>query len=441
MWEHQQIGHDLAIEHKRYGLLTDMGTGKSCIVINVLNTILKLKNHCRALIVCPKSVISVWPLQFEIHSEEDFRLVPLTQSSVTLKNKYLSNNFDPLLKTLVAIINYESVWRDGIARTIKQIPWDCIILDESHRISAPGSKVSWFMKDLKAEYKLLLTGTPMATPLSIYGQYRFLDKSIFGSSFNAFKMRYAVEVNCGTFNKIVGYKNQDELNQKIYSIAYRVMLKDVMELPEETHIDRVCELSPKIRKLYDQFQDDLVAEYNNGLITAQNGLIKILRLAQIVGGYLELEKGGQAIDSPKTEVLMDIIEDLPIDEPVVVFFRFTHELIQASKLIRASGRTVGLMSGQTNDLKEWQDGNLNTLCIQLQKGGVGIDLTRSHYCIYYSKGYNPLDYQQSLARTLRPGQVNKVVYYHIIVKNTIDEIISKTLLSKERDVMYILSQL
>lgn len=441
LWPHQQHAHDMVLEKKHAAIFHSMGTGKTCTTINILNSIYKLKKRCFALIVCPKSVIPVWPKEFEKHSENEFRITPLIQSSVTLKNKTLASMYDPFLDTLVVIINYDSVWRDGIAKSIKNIPWNCIILDESHRISAPGSKVSWFMKDLKAEYKICLTGTPMATPLSIYGQYRFLDKTIFGSSFNSFKNQYAVEVNCGTFNKIIGYKNQDDLNQRIYSIAHRVMLRDVLELPEETHIDRICELSPKVRKIYDKFQDELVAEYNNGLITAQNGLIKILRLAQIVGGYIEMEDGGKFIETPKTEVLMDIVEDLPEEEPIVIFFRFTNELLKAAELIRSSGRTVGLMSGQTNDLQEWQDGKFNTLCIQLQKGGVGIDLTRSHYCIYYSKGYNPLDYQQSLARTLRPGQADHVIYYHILVKNTIDEIISKALLNKEKDVMYVLSQL
>ena len=132
---------------------------------------------------------------------------------------------------------------------------------------------------------------------------------------------------------------------------------------------------------------------------------------------------------------------LTINEPIVIFFRFTNELLNIKELIEKSGRTVGIMSGNTNDLKIWQNGKIDVLCIQLQKGGVGIDLTRSHYTIYYSKGYNPLDYKQSLARTLRPGQLHNVIYYHIIVQKTIDEIIEKALESKDRNVNYVLSML
>lgn len=441
LWPHQQHAHDMVLEKKHAAIFHSMGTGKTCTTIHILNSILNLKSHCRALIVCPKSVVPVWPEEFEKHSEKQFKIATLNQSSVALKNKTLSNCYSYLHETFVSIINFESLWRDPVAKTVKCIPWDCIVLDESHRISAPGSKISWFCKDLRAEYKIILTGTPMATPLSIYSQYRFLDKTIFGSSFNSFKNQYAVEVNCGNFNKVVGYKNQDDLNLRIYSIAHRVMLKDVISLPEESHITRHCFLSPKVQKIYDKFRDELVAEYKNDLITAANGLVKILRLAQIIGGYIQLEEGGQYIDSPKTEVLMDIVEDLPMDEPIVVFFRFTNELLKAKELIEKTGRTVGMMSGQTNNLKEWQEGKYLVLCIQLQKGGVGINLTRAHYCIYYSKGYNPLDYQQSLARTLRPGQLKNVFYYHIIVKNTIDEIIEQALKNKERDVMYVLSQI
>lgn len=440
LWEHQIEGIDKVLAYKTWGLLFDMGVGKSCIAVNVINQIQKISGKCKALIVCPKSVIPVWPVEFAKHSELSFKVLELKKGSVKDKSKELDsvNKFN---KSYICVINYESSWRDPIGKIIKSIPWDIIILDESHRISAPGSKVSWFFKDTRAEYKVIMTGTPMSTPLSIYGQFRFLNKSIFGSSFNAFKHRYAVEINCGSFQKVVGYQNQEEMNEKIYSIANRVMLKDVISLPEESHIERYCELEGKTMKLYKQLEKDLVAEYKSGVITASNGLVKILRLAQICGGYVQTAEAGSFIDTPKTEVLMDICEDLPMDEPIVIFFRFTKELQNAKQLIEKSGRTVGMMSENTNDLADWQAGKYNTLCINISKGGVGIDLTRSHYCIYYSKGYNMLEYQQSLARTLRPGQTDHVIYYHIIVKDTIDEIIERALKSKEKDVFYVLNQL
>jgi SNF2 family DNA or RNA helicase len=320
---------------------------------------------------------------------------------------------------------------------IKTTKWDAIVLDESHRISAPGSKVSWFCKDLKSEYKILLTGTPLSNPLSIYGQYRFLNPLIFGKSFNVFKTRYAIEINCGTFKKVVGYQNEDELNQRIYSCAMRVKKSEVINLPPVTHIDLLCELPKSTLQLYKEFEEDMYAQWNAKKITASNALVKMLRLQQIAGGYMKYDDGfGEHIETGKIDVLKDLLEDLPEDEPIVIFCRFTNE-IQRIKEIK--NRTWAELSGKQDQLGEWQNAIFNSIVIQIQSGGVGIDLTRACYCIYYSTGYNLIEYEQSLARVDRPGQTKPVTIYHIIAENTIDQKICKALMNKKQTVEDILT--
>ncbi len=58
--------------------------------------------------------------------------------------------------------------------------------------------------------------------------------------------------------------------------------------------------------------------------------------------------------------------------------------------------------------------------VQIQSGGVGIDLTRAAYAVYYSIGFGLGDYEQSLARLHRPGQSRKTHYYHLIAEDTVD---------------------
>jgi SNF2 family DNA or RNA helicase len=74
--------------------------------------------------------------------------------------------------------------------------------------------------------------------------------------------------------------------------------------------------------------------------------------------------------------------------------------------------------------------DVDVLGVQIQSGGVGVDLTRTRYCIYYGVGYSLGDYQQSLARVHRPGQTRPVVYNHLVATGTVDEGVYAALDSK-----------
>jgi SNF2 family DNA or RNA helicase len=52
--------------------------------------------------------------------------------------------------------------------------------------------------------------------------------------------------------------------------------------------------------------------------------------------------------------------------------------------------------------------------VQIQAGGLGIDLTRSCYCFFYSLGSSLGDYEQAKSRLHRQGQTRNVTYYHIL---------------------------
>ena len=74
-------------------------------------------------------------------------------------------------------------------------------------------------------------------------------------------------------------------------------------------------------------------------------------------------------------------------------------------------------------------------------GGVGIDLTRTRYCVYLSGTFNYGNYEQSLARVHRPGQDRPVTYYHLIAENTIDVKVYKALSAKEKVIDSVLNEL
>lgn len=441
-WTHQARAYWFAHSLKSAMLSMDMGTGKSKVAVNIA-----VNGQCATvLVICPLSVVDVWPSEFRKHAPQGFNAVfgLLNEGkSVAAKTKQLHRALS-LGKTgrkpVVAIVNYESAWREPLAGTLLTTPWDLVILDESHRIKSPGGKASMYCARLgsKARRKLCLTGTPMPhSPLDIYGQYRFLDPGIFGTSFARFKARYAVFG--GFHNKQVkGYQNQAELQKRFYSVAFRVEKADVLDLPEFNHNVRFCELRPATRKVYNEMEQEFYTMIKDREITASNALVKLLRLQQVTSGHIEEVPD---LGFEKTELLEDVIEDMPLTEPLVVFCRFDRDLDRVRAVARKIGREYFELSGRERSLGAWQASKAgDVLGVQIRSGGVGVDLTRARYAIYYSLGFSLGDYEQSLARIHRAGQTRPVFYYHLVAKNTVDQKVYQALRDRKDVVVSILEE-
>ena len=459
-WKHQEEAIRMAMPFTEFMFAHDMGCGKTYEAIELANR----KKARKILIQCPVSVMDVWPEQFAKHSKEKWKCLVLNKGSVKKKAQILSSALELQRITshrLAVIVNYESAWRPGLGPdynkknriinkgVILSTMWDMVIADESHRLKSPRSKTSWFNYQIaklgRAKFRLCLTGTPMGTPLDIYGQFRFMNFNIYNKNFTQFRNRYAIIKDMGDFKKVVGYQREEELRAIFYTRAHRVKKNDVLDLPSVMHEIRTCQLSREAQKIYHSLKVELVAWLDEigDKITAANVLVKLLRLGQITGGFVKLDSGeSKIICNAKLNVLADIFEDLPIDEPIVIFSRFTNEIQRIKKLSEKMGRPAAELSGQIKQLKEWKDGKFNTIVSQIIKSGsVGIDLTRARYCIYFSTGYSLRDYEQSLARVDRPGQTTPVTYYHLLAEGTVDTDVYNSLSKKKAVVEYVLTQL
>ena len=119
-------------------------------------------------------------------------------------------------------------------------------------------------------------------------------------------------------------------------------------------------------------------------------------------------------------------------EPVVVFCRFQQDLDVVHEVCQRLGRSSGELSGRKDQWEDFQFKEaFEVLAVQIQAGGVGVNLTRAAYAIYYSIGFSLGDYLQSLARIHRPGQRRPVTYYHLIARKTIDERVYEALEARQ----------
>ena len=292
------------------------------------------------------------------------------------------------------------------------------------------------------------------SPLDIYAQYRALDKDVFGVSYQQFKMRYAeteivgrpivtVDDNGKEVARypeaVRAYLNLDELNEKFYSLAFRVTAADTLDLPEAIETYTHVELCQKARKLYDEMATGFLAELDTGeKITAANALARVMRFQQLTSGFAHTVDGKIIeVDRAKIQALTDILDGLSPGEPVVVFARFQNDLDAIALTAQRMKRPHYEISGRAKDLDEWNQRG-GVLAVQIQAGGLGLDLTAARYCVYYSLGFSLGDYLQSVARLHRPGQTSIVDYIHLVAKNSIDEIVVEALANKEEVINRIL---
>ncbi len=460
-WRHQRVAYKFCLDHFAQGLhgillAMGMGTGKSLVACLLL---LGLAAR-RVLISCPLRVVPVWLAQFERHVAIDMVVVALDEDTGSVAKKMeLARDKMRLAEArgipFVAVINYDSAWREPFADWAEKQRWDLVIADEAHRIKAPGGKASMFFKRLrtKALHRVLLTGTPMPHgPMDIFAPLRFADITIFGPSFAAFRQKYAV---MGGYlrKQITGFQKLDELERLMSRVTYRVG-KEVLDLPPETDVTYHCDLGSEARRIYKDIEEDFVAQVRDGTVTAANAMVKLLRLQQVANGIAKTDDGAeQRIDNAKQKLLADTLEDIGGDEPVVVFCRFhadldaIHEGCQAlqtglTEEDRARGhyRTLEL-SGRRDELKQWQDGAAQVLAVQLDSGGEGVDLTRARFSIFYSLSFSLGKYDQARSRTHRPGQTNPVEHIHLIARNTVEVKIMRALEKRAEIIESILAEI
>lgn len=438
--DYQQAAFNFACPKQACLLAAWMGLGKTCVAIHLVQQ----WQASPVLVLCPKSVMGVWRREFLKWGDGRCRILVLDGNGTAATKAKQAETHLAVNAThyrAVIVVNYETARMKAFADWTLKRQWGCVICDESHRIKSATSHVSKYADKLRpmARRRLALTGTPLPhSPLDAFAQARFLNPSVFGRSWHQFRNTYAkLKTIPGVPVPIVdGYQNLDLLQARLAEIAFFVD-GSVLQLPEETHETIPCELSSRARSLYRQMEEDFIFAVRDGTVTAANALVRLLRLQQITSGTVPLDDSDkiERVDTSKQEALYDLIDALSPEEPVVVFGRFHADLDAAMVTAERLGRPYLELSGRRKELDQhgcMRDVPGQVLGVQIQAGGLGVDLTRARYAVYYSLGFSLGEYQQSVARLHRFGQTRPVFLYHLIATGTVDERVYKALAERQQ---------
>ena len=442
-FDHQKKEFESSHDKKAFAILWDVGCGKSKLICDQFVSLWQTGKVNSLLIVAPNGVQRAWASdQLKTHCDPAHGVISFVWNGSKANTAKFKSDFSKFLKSnrpSVLLINYEAIrTKNGYyacEQFLKSRPC-MMVCDESHRIKSPKALQTKCILKLGqlATYRRILSGTPVGnSAFDIYTQFKFLDPKILG-----FKSWYAFRNYFGVFEKkFVGrwvnllkeYRRLDELQKLIKNHSSRVLKTDVLDLPERLYVKRYYEMTPKQATIYKELRDEYMVELSDGKeLSAPLALVRLLRLQQILCGYLPIEKKNVRIPdnktNPRIECLREILEDYE-DSKIIIWCRFTEDIKQVCELL-GSGY-VSYFGETSNDDREraiekfTNDPSVKYFVSNEQCGGTGQNLQVANICIYYSNTFSLIDRSQSEGRIHRSGQKRNCLYIDIVCQNTVDE--------------------
>jgi len=463
LWKHQKEAVEYCQTANHYGLFMEMGTGKTATAINIMRLwFLRRNKVVNSIVFCPPIVVMQWKDEFHNWSKLGVYVVPLVgtgKKRLEIMKKALESN-----RPSIFITNYESLLMKPLFSLMMDASIEVGIFDESHKLKNPASKRTKAAIKLsdKMNQKLILTGTPILnSPMDIYSQFRVMDGGkAFGNNFHVFQAKYFVDVNIklrGTQKYFPNWMPRKgiagEFHKIIDSNASRVKKEECLDLPPLIRKEVCVELSPEQKRVYKELKKDYISFVEGGVIEASMALVKLLRLQQVVSGFVTYEK---TIDSeeirvekmedkifenvPRLNALHDILEEITPNNKVIVWACFKKNYKQIISVCEKLGiKHVEIFGGQTNKQREKaidsfrNDPDVKVVIANQQAGGTGLNLIEASYAVYYSRDYRLDSDLQSEARNYRGGSEmhSKVTRIDIKCPGTIDDVILETLKRKQ----------
>jgi hypothetical protein len=414
----------------RFGgiLADDMGLGKTLQTLAWLVWLRGQRNGERAaegsetgkmpvlpsLVVCPKSVMDNW-------QAEAARFTPGLRVRVWSPSE-IGEFGGQLGSADLHVLNYTQL--RSLGERLVQVRWQTVILDEGQYIKNPNSQTAQVARALRADQRLVLSGTPI--------ENRLLDLW----SLMCFAMP-GVLSSRAQFARLYDAKGDPFARRRLAArvrpfVLRRTKGQVAKDLPDRIEEDLFCEVEGEQKTLYraelKRAQQLLLGIKTQKELAQQqfHFLTSLLRLRQICC-HPRLMKPDSTAPSAKAESLLEQLEPLMEEgQKVLVFSQFVEMLDLLRPALEERQWRIFYLAGQTENrgelVREFQSAEGPAIfLISLKAGGFGLNLTAASYVVLFDPWWNPAVENQAIDRTHRIGQVNKVIAYRLLIKNSIEE--------------------
>ena len=426
---YQKMGYSWLIQNIKYNfgciLADDMGLGKT---VQVLTAILYFKennplDNASSLIIVPPTLISNWENEIKKFTPDLSYYIYHGPGRI-----FPFEEYDVILTSYGIIRSDLDMFMDK--------KWHLCVIDEAQNIKNPNTQQTKAIKEIKAETKIAMTGTPIENKLTdFWSIFDFIQKGYL-SNLDNFKADYIMRIE-----RLEETKTLDKFKTITKPFVMRRLktddnIKD--ELPDKIVNDIYCSLTKKQIKLYNAIMDGIFEELDGKTGIERRGIILniITGLKQACNHPAQFLRSDNAKinESGKMELLITILENiLDMDEKVIIFTQYAQmgEIIQ--KLVSQNLKTeVLFLHGSLTQQKRTEiitkfqeDKEYKIMVATLKTGGVGLNLTAAQNVIHYDLWWNPAIENQATDRVHRIGQKSDVMVYRFITKGTLEEVIDE----------------
>lgn len=424
---YQQFATDFILNQSICCLMLDMGLGKTVITLTALwQLALDSFDVSRVLVIAPKRVAEdTWPKELAKWEH----LIGLTSSLVL--GSAAERKVALQKKAFLYIIN-----RENVAWLVKNHYWDfdMVVIDELSSFKSNKAERFKAMKKVRPMVTRIvgLTGTPAPnTLLDLWPQMYLMDMGQrLGRFIGGFRDRFFLPDKRNR-EIIYSYKPREGAEDAIYALISDICISmkaaDYLDMPERIDNRIEVSMSPKERKLYDDFQKDMVLSIGDEELDAVNAAALSNKLLQMANGAVYGEdKRVIPIHDRKLDALEDLVEAAN-GKPLLVAYWYKHDL-QRIKARFKNARCIDT----AKDIDDWNAGKIPLALIHPASAGHGLNLQDGGCTIvWFGLTWSLELYQQLNARLWRQGQKHTVVIHHIVTKGTHDEDVMRALENKD----------
>ena len=416
--DYQLDGYRWLARLSRWGvggiLADDMGLGKT---VQTLGVLLERNQGGPALVIAPTSVGENWV-------RETQKFAPELSAKL-----YREGNRQQLIDSAgpgdLIIVSYQLVQRD--AKRFASRVWNTLVLDEAQFIKNAQTKTSRAIRDLEANWRIALSGTPLENHLGeLWSLLRTISPGLLGS-WDRFRSRFADPIE-----RHKDPERRESLARLVRPfILRRTKEKVLQELPPRTEITLQAHLSTEERQRYDEARVAALAELSGG--SEKPGEHRMRTLAWLTK-LRQLACHPRLVDrmwekgSAKLSLLNSLIDELHDGEHrALIFSQFVKHLGLIRELLDERGIEYQYLDGATpakerqRRVDAFQDGEGELFLISLKAGGTGLNLTAADYVIHLDPWWNPAVEDQATDRAHRIGQERPVTVYRLVASGTIEE--------------------
>ena len=320
----------------------------------------------------------------------------------------------------VYLTSYPLIRRDiGL---LSKVPFRFAILDEAQYIKNAMSVGAGAVKQLKAQTRLALTGTPMENhPGELWSIFDFVLPGYL-NSFAQFMHRFGTG------------EEADVLRSRIRPFLLRRLKGDVLrELPEKVEITLTADMTEEQRRVYQASLLRLRPQVE-GMFSSNNRIEMLAAITELrqICGHPSLVLPSYAASSGKLDLLLDVLPgSLEAGHRALIFSQFTRMLKILQRRLEAVGISCMYLDGETPPkrriemVQQFNAGEGQVFLISLKAGGSGLNLVGADTVIHFDPWWNPAAEDQATDRAHRIGQQHTVQVIRLITRGTIEEQVAK----------------